>query len=237
MACYPITFSLRINKPCVGGMGGLRAVYIAAFNSHWNKSTAQFGQTIDVNGETSAVSFVPGKWTGNRFSGYWGVDANDIQLFDGGAIYEALMDAAPFTYVKFHKIDLARTGAKIQSTYQPNEDNNSGYFENVLTIPLAGITTEAVNVISGLLGYDVFAVAADNAGHLIPLGLEEPARIIAATLDTGADPGTRPGEQFQIRCYSETMLPVELIESSYESGVPETESSTFNQTMFEDVFL
>ncbi len=234
MSCYPPnTFQPAIPRACVPGIGGIRAVYLAIFNSAWPNATADFSEQIEVDDHnTTHLNFKrPDR------NGYWCIACGDLQdEVTGAQVYTAIMDVAPFTRPRFYRVDIARQGAVITSTMQDGEDNNASYFENVLTIPVRSISAEAVEVISRLIGTSCLAVAETNAGNLIPLGLSG-AKLSAASLTSGAQPGDRAGEEFQIREFSPWILPAKLIISTNGYGYDNPDSMDVTPAMFRDIFV
>ena len=234
MPCYPPnTFQPAIPRACVPGMGGIRAVYIATFNSGWPNATADFSDQVEIDDHyVTHLNFMrPDR------NGYWSVACGDLQdEVTGAQVYAAIMDVAPFTHPRFYRIDIARQGAEITSTMQDGEDNNTSYFENVLTIPIRAISPEAVEVISRLVGTSCLAVAETNAGNLIPLGLSG-AKLSAASLTSGAQPGDRAGEEFQIREFSPWILPAKLIISANNYGYEYADAMDVTPAIFRDIFV
>lgn len=234
MPCYPPnTFQPAIPRACVPGMGGIRAVYLATFNSDWPNATADFSDQIETDDHfTTHLNFMrPDRY------GYWSIACGDLQdEVTGAKVYAAIMDVTPFTRPRFYRIDIARQGAEITSTMQDGEDNNASYFENVLTIPIRAISPEAVEVISRLVGTSCLAVVETNAGNLIPLGLSG-AKLSAASLTSGAQPGDRAGEEFQIREFSPWILPAKLIISTNREGYEYSDSLDVTPAMFRDIFV
>lgn len=234
MPCYPPnTFQPAIPRACVPGMGGIRAVYIATFNSTWPNATADFSDQIEVDDHfVTHLNFMrPDRY------GHWSIACADLQgEVTGAQVYTAIMDVAPFKCPRFYRIDIARQGAEITSTMQDGEDNNTSYFENVLTIPIRAISPEAVEVISRLIGTSCLAVAETNAGNLIPLGLSG-AKLSAASLTSGSQPGDRAGEEFQIREFSPWILPAKLIISTNGYGYDSPDSMDVTPAMFRDIFV
>lgn len=235
MPCYPPnTFQPSIPRACVPGMGGIRAVYIATFNSTWTDAKADFGEVIQLDDHNNS----PVAFGRPAQSGYWSIVPIGLQgEYTGEQIYAAIMDVAPFTKVRFYRIDIARQGAVITSTMQDGEDNNASYFENVLTIPVPAISAKAVEVISRLVGTSCLAVAETNAGNLIPLGLGGPAKISAASLTSGSQPGDRAGEEFQIREFAPELLPAKLIISTNWGGYEDSDALDVTPAMFRDIFV
>lgn len=234
MPCYPPnTFQPAIPRACVPGMGGIRAVYIATFNSTWTDAKADFSDQIEIDDHlVTHLNFMrPDR------SGYWSIACGDLQDdVTAEQVYAAIMDVVPFTRPRFYRIDIARQGAEITSTMQDGEDNNASYFENVLAIPIRAISPEAVEVISRLVGASCLAVVETNAGNLIPLGLSG-AKLSAASLTSGAQPGDRAGEEFQIREFSPWILPAKLIISPNHYGDDNNDSMDVTPAMFRDIFV
>ncbi|MBR6280816.1 MAG: hypothetical protein IKR32_05930 [Bacteroidales bacterium] len=216
------------------GIGGIRAVYLATFGSAWPNATADFSEeiVIDDGRYVTHINFMrPDR------EGYWSIACGDLQdEVTGAQIYAAIMDVVPFTHPRFYRIDIARQGAEITSTMQDGEDNNASYFENVLTIPIRAISPEAVEVISRLSGASCLAVVETNAGNLIPLGLSG-AKLSAASLTSGAQPGDRAGEEFQIREFSPWILPAKLIISANNYGYEYADAMDVTPAIFRDIFV
>lgn len=234
MPCYPPnTFQPAIPRACVPGMGGIRAVYIATFNSTWTDAKADFSDQIEIDDHfVTHLNFMrPDRY------GYWSIACGDLQdEVTGAQVYAAIMDVVPFTRPRFYRIDIARQGAEITSTMQDGEDNNASYFENVLTIPIRAISPEAAEAISRLVGTSCLAVVETNAGNLIPLGLSG-AKLSAASLTSGSQPGDRAGEEFQIREFSPWILPAKLIISTNAHGVAYIDSMDVTPAMFRNIFV
>ena len=235
MPCYPPnTFQPSIPRACVPGIGGIRAVYLATFGSAWPNATADFSEeiVIDDGRYVTHINFMrPDR------EGYWSIACGDLQdEVTGAQIYAAIMDVVPFTHPRFYRIDIARQGAEITSTMQDGEDNNASYFENVLTIPIRAISPEAVEVISRLSGASCLAVVETNAGTLIPLGLSG-AKLSEASLTSGAQPGDRAGEEFQIREFSPWILPAKLIISANNYGYEYADAMDVTPAIFRDIFV
>lgn len=213
MSCFPLnTFKPGIPRACGASMGGLRRIYIATFDSNWPNALAPF-VSVNVEGMQADVHFAMCPVYG---SGRWGLVA-DIQgeIAPRGIISAIIDDGDPGA--KFYEVDVSRTGAAINATTEVNEENNTTVVDTVITIPVARLSAEGVSVVNQLLRVPCFVVAEDWAGHLIPVGLESPARISSATLATGADPGDRSAETFEIHAYSAGLPPVSLDEYDYQT--------------------
>jgi len=193
-------------------MGGLRRIFIATFNSSWPNAQAPFVR-VSVEGHLADVRFAPCPVPG---SGRWGLVADIQGVISPRAIITAIIhDGDPGA--KFYEVDVSRTGAAINATTEVNEENNTTVVATVITIPVTRLSAEGVSVINQLLRAPCFVVAEDWAGHLIPVGLESPARISSATLETGGAPGDRSGETFEIHAYSAGLPPVSLDEYDYKT--------------------
>lgn len=234
MSCFPVSsFNPAITRVCGSVMGGIRAVYLATFNSTWKDATADFGNEIQLDRGKTTIAF-----RRYRTSGYWGIAPLAFQGdTDGQEVIAAIEGIAPLDYVKFYRIDTSRHGAEITSELQDNEDNNSTYFENLLSIPVRGLSPEAVKVINSLLGVSCLAVAETNSGNFIPIGLNAPARISAASLGTGTAPGDRSGETFQIRELSPYLPPVTLVASSDYYGDYDQYATIVSAAEFRNMFV
>lgn len=190
-------------------MGGLRAIYIATFSQAWPKADAAFG--MDPSPETQLGNI----WFDSGIYGYWGIVV-DAGTFDSGDIINAVDQLPGGPLAKFYSIDVSRGGAEINSTLELNEENNSSSVETVITIPVARLSQQAVSVINTLLNTQCFVVAETHSGHLIPVGLDNPAKISAASLETGANAGARAGETFQIRSIGTRFPAVTLAEFNHQ---------------------
>ncbi|MBR1690610.1 MAG: hypothetical protein IJ713_07535 [Oscillibacter sp.] len=213
MSCYPSqSFKPGIPRACGASMGGLRRIFIATFNSNWPNAQALFIK-VDIGQDQADVHFAPCPVPG---SGRWGLVAYVQAQLEPREIISAIIDDGD-PGAKFYEVDVSRTGAAINATTEVNEENNTTVVDTVITIPVARLSAEGVSVVNQLLQVPCFVVAEDWAGHLIPVGLESPACISSANLATGAAPGDRSGETFEIHAYSAGLPPVSLDEYDYQA--------------------
>ena len=198
-----ISSLLKLSHPCQPQMGGIKNVYL--------RGSASLEIALGSQG-TGPLVFAPDY---DLYGGYeqtfgtWRLDFPSAdEQFEELTVPQIIEELTGTVGIyKFLHVATQRTGATIESTLQTS-DSGAQYYRNVVTLPLAGLTGQAAQLLYQMQHADLQVLVETWGGKWLVLGTEEPAKLTGNTGTTGGTYGDMPGNTVQITYESRFPLPV-----------------------------